>query len=586
MIVKNPLKSLPQVCKAGLKTRYFITGLVGAYVSSFSAHAQQKPDGAESIRHQREQAVLAARAGKLMEAIEQLERLSLQAPKDAAVKSDLIVLLRQAGRNMQINHISRTLLPDTLADYALIPLVDALRDTQAYDRAELLLLKTKQRMRIKPSALPALSEVNLDICLSQIRVESGQKQAARRTVNAISRQHLSASQYARIAYVYRQLDDPLTCLNNTDIALSMDAGNRLALEQMVAALSDIGASTRAYDIARQYPEIFPAHVMQRLHADLVIVQLKDAVSDYKRLTEQGPGVHGLRQLERSIGDIGQILSTLSPASPQYLTLRYEQIYALQVRGQMHDVVTIFQQLTPEQQQQAPAHVRRALADAWLALQQPVQALALYQQLLNENEQPDDELYTAAYFAYIGSENYRQAAPVVQQVVRKVPDIQYSDPPTIANRVNWQHLDAHRLMTIDSAYRHQLAKAEKQPTSIFQPVLNSRGWWAVDAGLVQELGRAVPDVSIGAALPCPLTLCLKDGVGHDERASHCLQTPWRYQLSHARRAGDTPLRSMQHTSIGDARGMTQPARQSAMVRFSYRMWGLHKPYPGDVSQNTI
>lgn len=466
MVEKLRLNSRLRPSEAATKSRYVLTGLVGACLSSFAAHAQQKPEQADTLRQKREQAVLAARAGKLIEAISQLEQLALQAPKDMAVKADLIVLLRQAGRNQQINDIGRTLLPDDMPDYALMPWIAALRDTQAYGRAELLILKLKQRLRVKPGSIKGVSEQNLDIYLALVRVESGQKQAARRTVNALSRKRLSADQYAQIAYIYRQLDDPLTCLNYTDIALSMDADNHLALQQMVAALTDIGASTRAYDIASQYPALFPPALLLRLHSDTVVLQLKDAVSEYNRLSAQGQAAQGRILLDSSLRRIEQALASLPQDNPQHLRLSYDYVYGLRVRERMQDVITAFQQLMPEQQQQAPAYVRRALADAYLALQQPQQALALYQQLLNENEQPDPELYTTTYYAYIESENYSEAAPILQKLDREVPAFRYSEQRGADPVANWQRLDIDQLTALDSAYRNQLDKAEQQLAGLY------------------------------------------------------------------------------------------------------------------------
>ena len=537
MAAKSSANSLVLLCRAGLKSRYFVTGLVSAYLSAHAAHAQQKLDGPDVVRYKREQAALAARAGKLGNAISQLEQLSLQAPRDYATKADLIVLLRQAGRNEQIRQMTTSLPVDAMPDYAFMPWIAALRDTQAYGRAELLALQLKQRLRQQPISHSGLSEQNLDIYLAMIRVESGQKQAARRTVNAISRNHLSASQYAQLAYVYRELGDSLTCLSHTDMALSMQPDNPLALQQMIAALSDIGASTRAYDIARKFPEVFPASQLAGLRTSAVLQQMKDAVTEYGRLSALEQQAEAYALLDRTLHDANDVLQHLAVDDAQYMRLTYDYMHLLRLRERMADVVALYQQL-PAGQQDTPDYVRRAVADAYLALQQPVQALAMYQQLLNENDQPDAGLYTAAYYAYVESEKDQQAIPLLQQLQRDVPLLQYRELFTTDDvRIDWRALDVMQLASIaETAYQPQLPHVQQQAVRVSRTMAGSRLLQLDNSSMQQPLL-----LQVGQQWPIKDMAVSHTGVG-------LLNSAWPYQLQYARRAQDMPLRPLAHGSV--------------------------------------
>ncbi len=459
-------KILRPLALGGIKSKYFLTGLVSAYLSSADAHAQQKIDVADSIQQKREQAVLAAKSGKLTEAIGQLEQIALQAPDDQYVKADLIVLLRQAGRNPQISQITMKQPAELLPDYALMSWIAALRDTQAYDRAELLLVKLKQRFRQQATELCELSDQNLDIYLAMIRAESGQKQAAKNTVNAVSRQYLSADQYAQIAYVYLLIGDPINSLNHTESALAINPDHPLAIQQMVAALADMGASSRAYKIAQQHRSFFSIEELQRLQADTVIAQLKDGVAEQVRLERLGQHAKGRDILDFSILSIEQLMSIFGPKSPQYMRLKYDYIYALRTRERMPDALKEYERLNEEQQQHAPPHTRQAVADAYLNQKQPQRALALYQRLLDETQYPEAALYTGTYYAYIESENYRPASFLLAQLDKQTPARRYSDQPGADPVANWDRLDLDQLIALDATYRNQLDEAEKRLAAIY------------------------------------------------------------------------------------------------------------------------
>ncbi|HEY4714667.1 MAG TPA: hypothetical protein VIH30_10565, partial [Aquirhabdus sp.] len=140
---------------------------------------------------QREQAVISARSGKLDEAINSLNQLHLQYPSDVPVVADLVVLLRQAGRNSEIQQLTQNQSIATFPKYAVIPWISALRDLRLYTDAQRLLKETQGKFGVKGQILYAL-----------VSVEANQPHVALAALPAID-STLDATDLAQIAYVFR-----------------------------------------------------------------------------------------------------------------------------------------------------------------------------------------------------------------------------------------------------------------------------------------------------------------------------------------------------------------------------------------------
>jgi biofilm PGA synthesis protein PgaA len=412
----------------------------------------------------REKAVAQAKRGNITGAIQQLQQLHLQYPADQKIVADLIVLLRQTGQNQQIEtltlHQDGTMLPA----YAVMPLLGALRDNKAYSRAEQIILALKARY--KQNLASDLDGDELDVYAALMAAESGNLEQAKSLLLALNDRELTAQQHAQLAYAYRLSQQPVEALSQAQKALAKDASNTLAIQQTVAALSDLRSADRALAHAKQHVSLFSPAEIDRLQVDTVIVRLKEAVAEQANLRRAGRYAEAKQLLDLSIADIEKTRQQLASDSPQQLRLSYDYLYALRMRERMQDVLGQFQQFNPQQQQQAPAYVRRAVADAYLAVKQPQQALELYQQLSSESAFFDPTLQTSIYFALIESEHYDQALTVLKDINKNVPNFRYSDQKGAEPLMNWDRLNTDILLAMDQAYRNHNDQAEQQLAALY------------------------------------------------------------------------------------------------------------------------
>ena len=464
----------------------------------------------------REQAVLAARAGKLDAAIAGLRLLHQQHPSDVKIASDLIVLLRQDGRSAEIGLLADQGTLTSLAPYAYLPMASALRDLDRYDDALRLLEPVRDRLGPKAQILYATlcAESNRPVLAQAVLAAVERSDTTHATSNAHSKApevvpsavpnetssnspsaavttktpstanandkvsdqtntklnasnktpllaasvKLDATDYAQMAYVYRLLQQPVTALQMGQRARGLKADLPLAIQQSSYALSDIGAPDAALQLALQTPALFPAESLYRLQVDATSQNLRNAVAERYRL-ESGKRVPIRNQpLDAVLAELNHNLATIPADSPQYRRTLNDRVYALRVRERMQDCIAAFQAL-PATQTPLPAYVRRAAADAFLATKQPRKALALYKPLMSE--QNDAALYLADYYALIDSEDYDQAATVLAKISSITPAMRVSRSVDKKELPNWERLDVDQTLAMDAGYRNHLDDAQQR-----------------------------------------------------------------------------------------------------------------------------
>lgn len=242
-------QSKPTVTLAGFNFFLFILGIImGTYYPeplknklymgclffleigcfSVSSTLYAKPTGiASSISQQREHAVQLARQGQLQPAIVALQQLHRRAPHDIKVSADLIVLLRQAGRNKDIAVLTQraTLQQQSLRmpAYAVIAWIGGLRDSQQ-PKLAYQVVQQRATQGLAPQIDPLYD--------ATLAAEAGQVNAAQGILQRLNPASLqSADQYAQLAYIYRLTGDQQKALANADQALRMQPAQPLALSQ-------------------------------------------------------------------------------------------------------------------------------------------------------------------------------------------------------------------------------------------------------------------------------------------------------------------------------------------------------------------
>ena len=388
-----------------------------------------------SVRHQ---AIADARAGHLDTAIKQLLQLHADHPQDIPTTSDLIILLRQAGRNAEIANITHATPINDVADYALIPWASAFRDQKDYTKAQSILANSHQRLGLKAQILYAM-----------VTLEAGQPTAAIAALPSESNRNLDADDFAGIAYIYRLAGRPADALRLSNMALARNPQHKLAIHEHVLSLTALGAAKLALNSAQQFTELFTQDELNYLHAEQAALNARNAAQEKQRLDNQHLYSQRDTALRHALAELDANLVKFAGDPSLLLRTRYDRIFVLRSLEMMQPAVDEFSALKDP----APSYVRRAAADAYLQLHQPERAADLYVALIKENPDADVEAYMGLYFAYVESERYDDAERILSHLDKTTP-IWHNDQAEKAERLeNWQRVDVDDQLAMDAMYRH-------------------------------------------------------------------------------------------------------------------------------------
>ena len=210
-----------------------------------------KAEAAQTTHDLREHAVTVARSGHLDTGIHILKKLHHKHPHDIKVTSDLIVLLRQAGRNQEVGQITDEFGITSVSDYALIPWASALRDIKRFAQARQILEPVRERLGVKAEILYAM------IC-----AEEKQPQVALAAL-PLSNPQLDADDYAHIAYIYRLVGQPTDALHMSLQARTKEPDLNLAEQEAVLALFDLSVQRASDASASKSTQLVPDALLQQ-----------------------------------------------------------------------------------------------------------------------------------------------------------------------------------------------------------------------------------------------------------------------------------------------------------------------------------
>lgn len=443
----------------------------------------------------REAAVIQAREGRFEASITALQALLAAAPGDRALRADLVTVLEWAGRPEEAVAAAAGLEPATLPDYALLAWARALRATgdAAATAALLEPLLTRQRGNPDIGVLYALALSDLGrndeaaAHLAQLRQDMpGSVEAA-----------------AAAAYIERRLGRPGAALAAATAALELDPAHREAQRQRIFALADLGAAGRALDLALEQPGLLGQAELQRLQLERAAQLVRwAALAPEDRIERHA-------DLAAAFGLLDELRA--APDLPLALAQRaeFDRIGALRVAGRMDEVIAAFAALEGE----APAFVRQAAADAYLATRRPERAAELYRQAL-QAEPGLGEAEFGLVYALVESERYEEAIALADRMAAARPAWLGEQP---GQGPNWERLRVDLLAAMIRAYANQPAAAQARlealaldaPASAqvqreLATVYRWRGW--PERALEQvELARAYEPEVLGGRLEHALTL---------------------------------------------------------------------------------
>ena len=464
----------------------------------------------------REQAVLAARAGQVDEAIVALRRLDVAG--DPRARHDLVVVLGWAGRTTEAVEVFERIVPAGSApDYVQRAAAAAYRSERRFAEAEAL-------------------------ARTAVRMQPGDGEWLRLLAGVLSESSRAAEAMALLEPALRQQPGDAQnwlALGNAALAAATAAKDAAAAPSTSSAaapgagLPELFIALRAYT---QASRLQPANadaadgaaaVLSRLGAPFGAAMQLPTVPLALRVDQAGRQVRWATQLDpktqarrfeytdAALAEIDRLLAEARAtpgADPALaLQLRRDRVVALRQRERWSDSVAAAEALRADAGTQ-PAYVRQAEADALLALRRPDEALAAYTEVLTVDP-GNREATVGRFFAEVEIEDFAAAFATVDALAAREPEA-LRLPLDPAPRPNREWLDAHILAANARSYADMQADAWRriEPLADGAPALGylrasqagiaaARGWPRLADEQIHIAASLAPDdrgIQIGLA----------------------------------------------------------------------------------------
>jgi biofilm PGA synthesis protein PgaA len=385
----------------------------------------------------REQAVLAARDGRLSEAIEALQQLA--SAGDVPARHDLVVVLGWAGRSRDaIDLYERIAAAGGAPDYVQRSAAAAYRNEKRFAEAETL---ARGGLRARPL------DAQWARLLSGVLTDSGRgAEAVALMERKFDGNPDDAENWIALGNAAASVPDPFTALRAYAQASRLQPSNREAAAAASRVMSGLGAPFGAAQLAPLAPlalrvdqagrrvrwaaQLEPPSTARRFEAT------DDALAEIDRLTLEWRATPGA-----------------DPALSVHL--RFDQTVALRQRERWLDALSAAAALRADGVN-LPGYVRLAEADALLALRRPEDALIAYNEVLQADGTNRDAML-GRFYAEIETEDFDAAFSAADALIARETDSRQRpfDPKPLPNR-DW--LDARILAANARNYADMQAEA--------------------------------------------------------------------------------------------------------------------------------
>lgn len=219
------------------------------------------------------------------------------------------------------------------------------------------------------------------------------EEALNKAISLTQRFASAPDAYLALSYVYASLNRPFDALNAADRALSLAPTTPYVIVEHIQALNRAGLVYAAYFAARRHTTLIDPAISRRLHADYLAEKVRLAALPTRQRAD------GLRMADEVIADYDALISQWEreggQAAQDAKRLRVDRLQALHARGRMRDVIVAYEELQ-HNGQTVPDYVLNQVASAYLSVQQPEQAQAIYKRAqsnpaLTRREQVDVQL---------------------------------------------------------------------------------------------------------------------------------------------------------------------------------------------------
>lgn len=356
-----------------------------------------------------EAAISLARQGKMEQAISIMEPMVKQHPEDKKLIGDYLVILGWAGKDQEALSVSEGMDLGAAPAYVMNSLAKSARNIRMFDRS---LEWYKQALRMDPNNLQ--SRVGLAMALS----DAGRADEALNFLEPLlAKQRINADLLFAKAYACESKGDKLQALWIYEDILRLYPGTKDAERLRILAVSSLRAPGVALSLSGQNPSLLSADELDRIQGDMAAVKViwgsLPPASVTQRLAETDEAIAMLDESLRRYAEQGE-----DRTSGKVLRARFDRIIALRNRYRMDDVIAEYEALAKEGLS-LPQYVISAAGDAYLYLEHPREAAAMYSKALELNQESYN-IRLSLFWAYIELGDFKQAIQIVDKLAAEQP----------------------------------------------------------------------------------------------------------------------------------------------------------------------
>lgn len=393
-------------------------------------------------------AIELARKGDFSNALSQLDALSRQQPENLALAYDQIVVSAWAERDAEVVGLAQRTPLDEAPDYVLATVAKAYRNLKFFPEAVALYRLALER---SPGQLQAR------IGLAYALAESGEIEAASREAAALRAERPQDVEVLMLSgYVFDRSRRPVEAIDAYQRVLDLEPGHKGARYNYLLLLNGVGAAHLALDQAGSAPGVLGQTDWRRLQGSQAAHTVRWGQLPPRPIearfaeTDQARGL-----LARNLHGLNPELGADRPFIHQ---ARFDRLVALRDRVDMSGAVGEYESLRAEGVT-LPTYALAAAADAYLYLEQPEQARALYAQVLQATPM-DVEARLGLFYALIEMEDFPAALGVVDGLNAEQAAWLYPGGSKAARR-NPHKLDAEIAAALGQAFAGNLSEAQSR-----------------------------------------------------------------------------------------------------------------------------
>lgn len=355
-------------------------------------------------------AVLRARRGQVEEALAILEPILGRRPHDRQLRIDYMVILGWAGRDEEALEWAERFDLEEAPPYLIESLARSARNEGRFHQAvELYTLGSAKR----PERLEGYGG------LAMALADADRSDEALQTLAPLLQSHPNDLDllFAR-AYVLERSGNRLEALWGYDEILRLNPEHREAARRRLLMLSALGAPGVALGENGRGAGLLSPEEMDHVRADWAAARVRwgeISTTGYEaRFVETDEAIALLdARIRRLTAQEG-----LSETAPSVLRARFDRMVALRDRYRMAEVVAEYERLEI-QDVTVPPYGQQAAGDAYLYLEQPIEAETAYLKALNEEPQ-NFNFQIALFWALVEQGKFDRATEIVDRLEAEEP----------------------------------------------------------------------------------------------------------------------------------------------------------------------